>query len=388
MVAIPVSDTHDRMALRGQRPKAVRTFFQNWKEGKWMAFEEFMGHGLYHPEFGYYTTGIDGIGRGGDFSTSATLSEDLGKAIAAWLVERLGQEKNGGFIWHCVEVGAGDGSLAAVVLKNLPLGLRIRCRYHIVEKSPVLTAIQKKRIGGIGSGRLIPVKWHPDMHSVLATCRRFHLFSNELVDAFPASIYQWNGEAEPCPSSTGLHSTGRWDKLYLKLEDGGLFESFRPVSSHELSGLTTISEPINWPGESPPHGQRCEVHFTYREWLHTWVPRMESGSVLTIDYGDKFPAVFSGKKRGTMRAYYQHQLMKENEVYSRFGDQDLTSDVNFSDLEHWSAEVGLNTLDYMTQSDFLNRYVQSEEKGDARRFLESEDGAGTAFKVLLQEKLP
>ena len=80
--------------------------------------------------------------------------------------------------------------------------------------------------------------------------------------------------------------------------------------------------------------------------------------------------------------------MKENEVYSRFGDQDLTSDVNFSDLEHWSAEVGLNTLDYMTQSDFLNRYVQSEEKGDARRFLESEDGAGTAFKVLLQEKLP
>ena len=38
-------------------------------------FERFMQEALYHPDLGYYSANIRGIGKKGDFSTSATLDD-------------------------------------------------------------------------------------------------------------------------------------------------------------------------------------------------------------------------------------------------------------------------------------------------------------------------
>ena len=48
-----------------------------------ISFERFMSEALYHPAFGYYSANIDAIGGSrGDFSTSATMSPLLGRAIS------------------------------------------------------------------------------------------------------------------------------------------------------------------------------------------------------------------------------------------------------------------------------------------------------------------
>ncbi|MCX6958973.1 MAG: class I SAM-dependent methyltransferase, partial [Verrucomicrobia bacterium] len=80
-------------------------------------FERFMQEALYHPRFGYYSAHIKDVGREGDFSTSATLDEGLGAAIASWI--RLRSRELGWRDIPVIEVGAGNGALARSVLGHL-----------------------------------------------------------------------------------------------------------------------------------------------------------------------------------------------------------------------------------------------------------------------------
>jgi len=85
-----------------------------------MSFEDFMAMALYDPEIGYYTTGISDVGgRAGDFATSASLSGALGKAIAGWIRSEMRFLLAKGGPVHLIEVGGGNGALAAAVLKSL-----------------------------------------------------------------------------------------------------------------------------------------------------------------------------------------------------------------------------------------------------------------------------
>lgn len=355
------------------RREARNAYFDNWLKRDAIPFDEFMSVALYHDQFGYYTTGIKNIGGPrGDFATSVTVSNKLGSSIAQWLIDENKNIKSRSPFWHCVEVGAGDGSLAKSILDSLPPRWRTSCRYHIVEKSPVLRSLQQEKLSSYKVLFKSQVKWHDDMDSVLKTTPHFHVVSNELVDAFPVTLLQWKDNS--------------WKKVFLKLEDNGLFESFHDVSRHELSGLTTIAEPLNWPNESPQPNQRCEVHFSYREWLHSWVPRWNSGSMLTIDYGEKFPHIYDKKIKGTLRAYFQHQRVQGQDVYSRFGNQDITCDVNFSDLEHWGAELELNPDPLMSQSEFMHKFCKSNLLEENDSYISDQEKAGNAFKVLVQRK--
>ncbi len=80
--------------------------------------EQFMRFALYHPDVGYYTRHIRGIGRRGDFTTAPGLSPLLGRAVAHWAVSLRG---NGGLLrpWNLIEIGAGDGALAESVCAAL-----------------------------------------------------------------------------------------------------------------------------------------------------------------------------------------------------------------------------------------------------------------------------
>jgi len=91
---------------------------------------------------------------------------------------------------------------------------------------------------------------------------------------------------------------------------------------------------------------------------------------------------------GTLRGYFKHLRIDGLEVYQRFGRQDLTADVNFTDLQRWGERLGLKHRSLLAQRDFLLR----EQPGLARRvqgdealgFLLDSRGAGTAYRVLEQ----
>ena len=154
-------------------------------------FARWMEEALYAPDRGYYSRNIATVGARGDFSTSATMTPVLGKAVWRWIDEELAF--HAGTIRDVIEVGAGDGSLMHSVLRARVLLRRLRdpgLRFHIVERSPVLAEHQRATLGGRR------ISWHCDMAGALAACGgRAVVFSNELVDAFPVVQLRWSGEA-------------------------------------------------------------------------------------------------------------------------------------------------------------------------------------------------
>lgn len=145
--------------------------------GGWLSLEAFMQLALHHPQEGYYSSSIENIGSRGDFSTTPTLSPILAKAVAARWKEacaRCGRRL------PLLEIGAGSGALAVKVLEQLGFWNRLNTDYVIVESSPRLREFQHLLLGS-------QAKIYATMEKALKHCGgKAFIFSNELVDAFPA----------------------------------------------------------------------------------------------------------------------------------------------------------------------------------------------------------
>ena len=326
-------------------------------------FAKFMADALYNPETGYYSSNIKTVGGRGDFSTSATLHSALGSAVYGWLKQ---QSETNPDVRDIIEVGPGDGSLMATVRSSAGWLERRKFRYHLVESSPVLSDIQRKRLGG-------KVLHHADIQSALSAAEgRAFIYSNELVDAFPATLLQWNS------------SSDSWDEIWITRTEGTYREVPKPFKI-EVSSSENFSALKSWnEGSPPPDNQRVEIHFSFLDWLRSWSPMLKSGSILTIDYGDTFPNLYHRRPHGTLRAYYRHARKEREEVYQLVGRQDITADVNFSDLITWFEDIGWKTDPMTTQRQFIEQFGSQRLRGDdpAREHITSRHGAGEAFKVL------
>ena len=72
-----------------------------------------MERALHDPNHGYYARKIRGIGRRGDFTTAPMLSGLPARAIANWALRAMRETD----CRHLIEIGPGDGRLAAAVRK-------------------------------------------------------------------------------------------------------------------------------------------------------------------------------------------------------------------------------------------------------------------------------
>jgi len=89
-----------------------------------------------------------------------------------------------------------------------------------------------------------------------------------------------------------------------------------------------------------------------------------------------------------MRAYFRHQRIDGMGIYLRPGLQDLTADVNFVDLQEWGRQAGLETVQLVTQADFIRKWAKprSTSQQMADQYVADESGMGHAFKVLHQRR--
>ena len=301
-------------------------------------FHRFMQAALYHPAFGYYSTRIHTVGRRGDFSTMATLDRSLAVGIAAWMEKNSARD--------VIEIGAGSGQLARDILTSIGWWKRLRLRYHIVEVSAPLREAQKKLL----SGRR--VTWHESLPAALdGLSGRAHIFSNELVDAFPCRVFE--------------RAAGEWLELHVRIENG---------RCHEILQPSTVTDSTVFQHHFNP-GQRVEVHESYHRWLQDWAPRWKSGSMLTIDYGDTMPALYHRRPQGSLRGYAAHQLLTGTEIYQAPGRCDLTADVNFSDLEAWGNNSGWTQISRSNLADFLAPRLPSRFQAAAAAFQTLEQSA-------------
>ncbi|MEJ2068118.1 MAG: SAM-dependent methyltransferase, partial [Deltaproteobacteria bacterium] len=146
-----------------------------------LPFTRFMEICLYHPNYGYYSSGRAGRGREGDYYTSPTVHPVFGALLGKQLAQMWRLLGEGAF--EMVEVGGGEGYLCLDILEYLQRHepqLYDLLRYRMVEISPVYIEKQK----GLLSAHRTKVTWD-SIADVDAMKVEGCFLSNELVDAFP-----------------------------------------------------------------------------------------------------------------------------------------------------------------------------------------------------------
>ena len=321
------------------------------KSGGWISLRDYMAYALYNSEIGYYSTRVSDVGKNGDFSTTATLSNILSRALVSryWALCR-----SHGYQYPVIEIGGGDGSLARNIKCALGFWKSLRVEYYLVETSQPLRERQRAK-----AGRFIHHAATPG--EALEQCGgRAFIISNELVDAFPARIF--------------IRGDREWEELGLALKEGRLFPEARSVLAENLPDSTL------WEGDFPLR-QQVEIHESFRDWCDVWAPLWTCGEMITVDYGAAREDLYYRRPRGTLRGYLNHQRLEGLALFRRPGSMDLTCDVNFSDLISWGEYRGWRTAALTSQRDFLLPFSHGT---DADLFLTHAAGAGTAFMVLIQ----
>jgi len=337
-----------------------------------ITFADFMEFALYHPEYGYYTSGKDKIGKKGDYYTSSDVHSVFGGLIARQLEQMWRLLGSGRFT--VVEIGAGKGWLCHDILSCIRdeyPGFFEKIDYKIVEISRDLIERQSDTLKDFEA----KVSWESYSEDGFSFNQIEGCFlSNEFVDSLP--VHQVIVE-DNCLK-----------EIYVTTTDGVFCEKIDELSNHELENY------FNELKIDLKDGQRAEVNLKALDWIKNIYRCLNRGFVITIDYGHLAEELYSEERhRGTLICYYEHTT-SEN-PYERVGNQDITSHVNFSSIIEEGIKSGLRTTGFARQSNFLIALgilnKMNDVKGDVSKLLTMKNlflpgGMGDVFKVLIQHK--
>ena len=359
-------------------------------------FSRYMEACLYGPEHGYYSRNAEQFGKAGDFYTSSDVHAVFGRLLARQFDEMwraLGTPQR----IELVELGPGRGLFAQDVLhwseKKFPDFFRA-LSYILVEKSPALckrieTTLSSHLESGkaVVCGNLFPAKKKTgrDTLSVapitteedraLARNVPAIIFANEFFDAFAVEVLSTKGS------------------LRIGSRDHRFLEAWAPPSGEELEFLDRYSV-------HPEFDERIEVPLAAQRFMEQIGSTLQRAFLIAIDYGYTRAEQLAGRHRGTLKAMRQHSI-SEN-PYEAPGEQDITTDVNFTALAAAAERHGMQTYNLVTQSQFLLGIGEANQFADAfeecripqerakvalqLKHLVTPAGMGESFHVLVASK--
>jgi SAM-dependent MidA family methyltransferase len=284
-----------------------------------ITFADFMEAALYEPGGGFFEGGGGRpgsvVGSQGDFVTSPHVSAMFGMLMAR-LVEKTRELLDRPPVFTVVEVGAGDGTLAADLVASLPhreaieLALVERTAAHRTRLATLLPAlpIRARLVGALSE--LAP-------RSVVGC-----LVANELVDNLSFHRVR-RGPAGPV-------------ELYVGLDDGHLALVEGPPSSSEVADAARRLEA----------GQEGLLPAGARAFLAEAAVVLDRGYVVLIDYPTDAPG-----EPGAVHGYRAHHPVSD--VLARPGLTDVTAGVDFEALAEHAGAVGFRSWGTVTQRDLL-----------------------------------
>ncbi len=352
---------------------------------KRITFADYMNLVLYHPQYGYYSSGTVNIGAEGDFFTSASLGVYLGELLAEQFVE-MWQNLGSPSQFTLLEMGAGLGFLGLDIFNYLQEKYPdfLSCiEYIIIEESPALVDRQKEKLD-IFFKKQVNISWQSWQtiadKTIVGCC-----FSNELVDAFP--VHQIIIKNKQIQEVYVTYESGEWREIYDEPATKKIEEYFSIIG-------------INLSSNNYPNDYRTEVNLGALGWLETVSKKLDRGYLLTIDYGYSAEKYYHPQRsQGTLKCYDRHR--HHNNPYINIGRQDITAHVDFTALEKQGESIDLTTIGLIKQGMFLmalglgdrlndlsnGRYNLQEimQRRDALHQLIDPNGLG-GFGILIQGK--
>ena len=303
-----------------------------------ITFADYMNWVLYHPEYGYYSINKPKLGAEGDFVTSPYLGSDFGEMLAEQFFQ-IWEIMDCPNAFTLIEMGAGQGILASDILLYLQKKYPdfFQClNYIIIEKSNFLKAQQQHQLKKTLSDS-ISIQWC-DLEDIPNNNIIGCFFSNELVDAFP--VHQI------------IVQDQQLQEIYITLDSEVRFkEIIAELSTEKITDYFKLID-IDLCSNSYPEGYRTEVNLAALDWIRTLVTKLNQGFILTIDYGYTAQRYYlPSRKEGTLQCYYQHS--HHNDPYLNIGRQDITAHVNFTALQLYGKDWGIDAVGFTQQALFL-----------------------------------
>lgn len=271
------------------------------------SFAWFMQQALYHPEYGYYSSGRCVIGRKGDYFTNVSVGPVFGQLLAlqfSEIWERL--DKINDLV--IVEQGAHDGQFARDVLEfvqqDLPEFFEA-LRYRIVEPFSILQERQRQTLEAFYD----KVEWHSSLQPFTGV----H-FSNELLDAIPVRL----------------------------ISDG----------TEKLVGLD--GDDFVFIGRSV---DKTMFNQAALESIDNIAASLQRGYVIAIDYGfldEPF------ERNAQVRALHRNV----DSPFEQIGDADITMSVDWRSIIDRAQANGLRVAGFTDQYHFLTGILSQIQTGD------------------------
>ena len=315
---------------------------------------------LYDEAGGYYKrSNLKRWGREGDYRTSPERSELFASTFARYFA-KLYDELQPPSQWTIVEAGPGRGDFATGIQRTL------RERFPRVFEAT----------------RFVVIATNEELEQ-LTPIKTGVFFSNELLDAFPVHRVTKTGN--------------ELSELYITLNSDGRF-----VWSNGPLSTVRLAEFLREYSVELSDGQTIEINLGIDNWLSSVVSKLESGYLITVDYGAEGCDLYDLALRpnGTLRGFSRHSFV--DDVLAQPGDYDITSSVNWSQVQTVGTRLGLKTVEFVPQDRFLLSAGLLEELEREMNSLTSDadklalssgaremilpGGMGSSFQVLVQRR--
>jgi SAM-dependent MidA family methyltransferase len=304
-----------------------------------ITFFEFMRSCLYSPRGGFYANRRERIGA--HFGTAPASHPVFGALIARQL-EQMWHLLGDPAVFHLIEVGAGDGSLARSIAHACEREAPdlSRCLYYVAaDYQPHFTELGDGRIDwqfarSDSTGAVQDPKVQRVQAEGLRPFRNLTgcVLSNELLDNFPVHRF--------------VILDGTVKEVFVTLDADRFVEIIDEPSTVQ------IAERLASLGLSLPEGFRGEVSVALAAWSREIARALDRGFVLTIDYGDEAARLYSPEReQGTIVCFHRHAVRAD--PYQDVGEQDITCHVDFTSLMRCGERDGLATIGYTRQREFL-----------------------------------
>jgi SAM-dependent MidA family methyltransferase len=345
----PEEEAHSRAAaaLIAERVRAA---------GGWLPFESFMELALYAPGLGYYSAGSVKLGPDGDFVTAPEISDLFSRCVAHQCAQVLAE---GGEI---LELGAGTGRMAAVILETLALSGALPDHYAILEVSADLAERQRQRLRRLPAKLRERVVW---LERLPERPIRGVILANEVLDALPFRRFRLRG--------------GEVRELGVAVEGGALVEREAVPDAHLANACATVLRELPRP---LPEGYASEVCLRTDPWVAGVAECLERGLMLLFDYGLPRAHYYHPQRtEGTFRCHFRQRA--HDDPYINLGVQDITAWVDFTRVAEAAAARGLGVSGFCTQAAFLLASGVERLLAESTDAVEHARLAGQARRLLL-----